>query len=42
MNDKPTFETPEVIESLDELDVLGSAPASTTDVAGSAASVNAI
>ena len=42
MKDKPTDETPHVIESLDELEVLGTTPASTTDVCGSGCPVNAI
>ena len=43
MNDRfPPYETPQVIESLDEVDVLGTAPASATDVCGSGCPVNAV
>lgn len=34
-NDTKSYETPEVVESLDELEVFGEAPASPTLVAGS-------
>jgi len=43
MNDTTnTYEAPEVIESLDELDVLGNTPATPTAVAGSGLPINVV
>jgi len=43
MSEKPdTFESPEIIESLDELEVFGATPSSPTLAAGSASVPHAI
>lgn len=42
MNTTPTYEAPEVIDSLDEADVMGDAPGTPTDVAGSGTPVHAV
>jgi hypothetical protein len=43
MNDPvPAYEAPHVIESLDEVDVLGSAPGDLSHVPGSGAVIHAI
>lgn len=42
MNTTPTYETPEVIESVDDVDVFGDAPGNPTAAVGSGIPIHAV